>query len=60
MSPKEQSDLDQSHTYFTEQYPVSLFRFYSNCVKEGFSVEQAFKLTRTWWRQIWVNIYKRK
>ena len=52
MTPKEQSNAEQALTYFAENYPPSLFRFYKNCITEGFSEIQAFTLTQEWWMGI--------
>ena len=47
MTPKELAEFDQGAKAMGDTFPPMLFNFYHNCVKEGFTVVQAFEMTKT-------------
>ena len=47
MTPDEQAKVDQLLAAFADSWPPALYRFYTNCVNEGFDKDQAMILTLT-------------
>ena len=47
MTPEEQSTIDQMFAMLAESWPPALYRFYANCINEGFDKDQALMLTIT-------------
>lgn len=52
ISPQQQSDIDQAFAMLGETWPSALFRFFKNCIKEGFTEEQALVLTVTFLKEV--------
>jgi hypothetical protein len=52
ISPKQQSDIDQAFAMLGETWPGALFRFFKNCIREGFTEDQALVLTVTFLKEV--------
>jgi hypothetical protein len=52
MNEKQVSDLDQAFAMLGETWPPALFRFFKNCIMEGFTEDQALVLTVTFLREV--------
>lgn len=45
MDDDQLAHLDQNFALLCDSWPPALWRFYKNCIKEGFPEERAFVLT---------------
>lgn len=52
LNDKQISDVDQAFAMLGETWPPALFRFFKNCITEGFTEEQALVLTVTFLREV--------
>ncbi len=43
---KAMSDIDQARSILVDNYPATLYAYYSQLIKEGFTKKQAFVLTK--------------
>ena len=48
MDSKEIHNLDESAAIIRDHFVPLLKSFYDQCIKEGFTTEQAFALTKEW------------